>query len=647
MKPLPFLLTCAVRLVVLLAVASLTVTAQPLPGGEGGSRFQLGILGGVNYNNVATDMRNFINVAGDPGFAISDFSTSDGIAPFGGVSLQYPSNHLFSAYLRATYDDRSITGTSSGNELDAKLAYISIEPGLRLNILASRLHMLFGASALFNITDQYSYRPVRGEGSIAVTDATVDNINKTMLGVWGGFGYDIRLNPNSNGAVWVLTPFVEASYLFDQFSQPLDGGSEKWNTLTGRGGLALKLEIGPAPVVLSEIGPPPAVTFKVTPPRLGVVEPREVSEQFPLLNYIFFDSGSATMPARYPRLTMTQAKEFDEEALREGIGPGSSRPQTRTAKQLSIYYNAVNIIGVRMMNSPLSQITLVGSAPDLSDARQMAEDVKAYLVATFNIPDDRITTKGQIRPPHASGTRVTPKEDLPLVAVENRRVEILSNNSLLLKPVELRTLIEEPFGNDLRIDVSTRVPVKSWTMRITGRGFDQWYGPFYTPGQRINTTQMLAGASEATLTARLIAVTNDGKSAISEQQFSLSRREIVSARGNRFSILFDFDDSKTVAMYEEFLRNQVVPLIPGGSTIYVHGHTDAIGEEEYNNQLSEERAQGTLDIIVDELIKIGRSPVFYEMYGFGEDARHITFSNDTPEGRYHNRTVVIDVVPGK
>jgi outer membrane protein OmpA-like peptidoglycan-associated protein len=640
-------MTCAVRLAILCAVANLTVTAQPLPGREGAPRFQFGLLGGINYNTVATDMRNFVNVAGDPGFAISDFSTSDGIAPFGGLFIQYPSNRLFSAYLRATYDDRSITGTSSGNELDVKLAYIGIEPGLRMNILASRLHVFLGASALFNITNKFSYRPNRGEGSITVTDATLDNINKSILGAWGGFGYDIRLNPNSQGVIWVLTPFAEASYLFDQFSQPIDGGSEKWSTLTGRAGLALKLEIGPKPVVLSEIAPPPVVAFTVTPPRLGVVEPREVSEQFPLLNYLFFDSGSVTMPARYPRLTMTQAKEFDEQALREGIGPGSSRPQTRTAKQLSIYYNAVNIIGVRMMNSPSSQITLVGSAPDLAEARQMAEDVKAYLVTTFNIPDDRITTKGQIRPPHASGTRVTPKEDLPLVAVENRRVEILSNNSNLLKPVELRTLIEEPFGNDLRIDISTRVPVKSWTMRITGKGFDQWYGPFYTPTQRINTTQMLAGASDATLTARLVAVTNEGKSAISEQKFSLSRREIMSARGNRFSILFEFDDSRTVAMYEDFLRNQVAPMIPEGSTIYVHGHTDAVGEEEYNNELSEQRAQGTMDILVDELIKLGRSPVFYEIYGFGEDAARVTFSNDTPEGRYHNRTVVIDVVPGK
>jgi outer membrane protein OmpA-like peptidoglycan-associated protein len=647
MKPLPFLSTCAVRLVVLLAVASLTVTAQPLPCTDCGLHFQLGMLGGVNYNYLATDMRNFINVAGDPGFAVSDFSKSDGLTPFGGLFIEYPSNRLFGAYLRATCDDRRITGTSSSNELDANLAYISIEPGVRLNILASRLHMLLGASAQFNITNTYSYRPVLREGSVSVTDAKLDNINKSILGVWGGFGYDIRLNPGSTGVGWVLTPFVEASYLFDQFNAPIGGGSEKWNTLTGRGGLALKLEFGPEPVIRSEIAPLQTVSFTVTPPPSGVIEPREIRSHLPLLNYLFFDSGSVTMPARYPRLTPTQAREFDETALQVGIGPGSLRPQTRTAKQLSIYHNVLNIIGARMIIKPSSQITLVGSAPDPADARQMAEDVKEYLVTTFNIPADRIATKGEIRPPHASGTRLTPKEDLPLVAIENRRVEILSDDNELLKPVELKTVEEEPFDNDLRVAINTKTPIQSWTMRITGKGFDQWYGPFYTPTQRINTTPMLAGATEGTFKARLVTVTRDGKSLLSERDFSLSKGESVSIDDNRFAILFEFDESKTVGMYEDFLRHQVAPMIPGGSTIYIHGHTDIIGKAEYNNQLSEQRAEGALNILLDELSRLGRSPVTYELYGFGEDERRVTFSNDSPEGRYHNRTVIIDVVPAQ
>jgi outer membrane protein OmpA-like peptidoglycan-associated protein len=277
----------------------------------------------------------------------------------------------------------------------------------------------------------------------------------------------------------------------------------------------------------------------------------------------------------------------------------------------------------------------------------MAEDVKGYLVAAFNISADRISTKGQVVPPHASGTRVTPKEDLPLVAAENRRVEIHSDDGDLLKPVELRTIIEHPFGNDLLVDVSTRIPVRSWTLRITGKDFDQWYGPFHTPTRRINATEILAGAQRGTFSAKLVAVTDQGKSVITEREFSLDKHELIAFRGSRFSILFEFDESKTVAMYEDFLRRQVAPLIPDGARVYVHGYTDAIGDEGYNQELSERRAQGTLDILLDELGKLGRTPLFFEAYGFGEDAYRSNFPNGTPEGRYHNRTVVIDLVPGE
>jgi outer membrane protein OmpA-like peptidoglycan-associated protein len=634
-----------VSIAMLFCIASLTLTAQTTSGVDDGLRFRIGLLGGGSYNYVAADAGNFINVAGDPGFPLLDFSKSDGFAPFGGLLMEFPPNRFFSAYLRAIYDDRSVTGKPSGAEMDVRLAYIAIEPGLRINLPGNNLHMMIGGSALFNITDKFSYRPDGGEGSVTVENADLVNVNEAAFGVWGGFGYDIRLNPDSRGPGWLVTPFVEASYLFDQFSQPIDGGSEKWNTLTARGGIAVTMEFGPQPAPLSEIAPPPAITFSITPPRFGVVEPREVNEQFPLLNYLFFDSGSTDIPGRYPRLSMRQARVFDEDALNEGIGPGSLRHHDRAARQMNLYYNVLNVIGSRMTNRPMSKITLVGSAPDMNDARQMAEEVKGYLIATFGIPEDRIATRGQIRPPHASGTRVTPKEDLPLVAVENRRVEILSDDRVLLKPVEFRTIVEAPFGNDLHVDINSTIQMQSWTMRITGKGFNRWYGPFYTSSQRINTTEMLSDAPGGTFRARLVVVTDKGKSMISEQEFTLGRSETLPERGNRFSILFEFDESKTVAMYEDFLRNQVVPLIPDGATVYVHGYTDAIGETEYNAQLSEQRAQGTLDIILDELGRLGRPPVFFEAYGFGEEAHRANFTNDTPEGRYHNRTVIIDVVP--
>ena len=54
----------------------------------------------------------------------------------------------------------------------------------------------------------------------------------------------------------------------------------------------------------------------------------------------------------------------------------------------------------------------------------MARTVRDYLAGTFGIDSDRIAIQGAARPPHASGTRATPREDLPLVEEENLRVEV-------------------------------------------------------------------------------------------------------------------------------------------------------------------------------------------------------------------------------
>lgn len=117
------------------------------------------------------------------------------------------------------------------------------------------------------------------------------------------------------------------------------------------------------------------------------------------------------------------------------------------------------------------------------------------------------------------------------------------------------------------------------------------------------------------------------------------------APGFRFSILFEFDQSKTVATYERFLTQTVAPMIPDGSSIIIHGHTDIIGEESHNLALSRARANETMAVIDKALQKLGKRNISYDTYGFGEDIRRAPFDNNLPEERFYNRTVIIDIVP--
>jgi outer membrane protein OmpA-like peptidoglycan-associated protein len=55
--------------------------------------------------------------------------------------------------------------------------------------------------------------------------------------------------------------------------------------------------------------------------------------------------------------------------------------------------------------------------------------------------------------------------------------------------------------------------------------------------------------------------------------------------GLRYSIIYEFNQSKAIAIYEKYLTDVITPKIPVGATVIIHGHTDAIGEETYNQYL--------------------------------------------------------------
>lgn len=74
--------------------------------------------------------------------------------------------------------------------------------------------------------------------------------------------------------------------------------------------------------------------------------------------------------------------------------------------------------------------------------------------------------------------------------------------------------------------------------------------------------------------------------------------------------------------------------------VEVAGHTDSVGDESYNQQLSEQRAQA----VKDYLVKGGVGADRVSVVGYGESQPR--GSNDTIEGRRLNRRVEIRVIGG-
>ncbi|WP_379086103.1 OmpA family protein [Pedobacter sp. UC225_65] len=190
--------------------------------------------------------------------------------------------------------------------------------------------------------------------------------------------------------------------------------------------------------------------------------------------------------------------------------------------------------------------------------------------------------------------------------------------------------------------------LKSWTLALTDEsGTVKRYGPFTREQESMTATSILGSNKSGTYKVVMEGESKSGLPIRKEATVALVRQDERIDKGYRYSILFDFDKSTSIASYNKFLTEVVSPLITSGSTVIVHGHTDVIGEEAYNQKLSTSRATETQKVIQKALTNAGKSNVTFETFGFGEDTNRAPFENNFPEERFYNRTVIIDIIPGK
>lgn len=106
------------------------------------------------------------------------------------------------------------------------------------------------------------------------------------------------------------------------------------------------------------------------------------------------------------------------------------------------------------------------------------------------------------------------------------------------------------------------------------------------------------------------------------------------------SITFDFDSSTLKSQFYPVLDNLVATLREYDQTIIeVAGHTDSVGSDSYNQQLSVRRAESVGNYLMGRGVMRER----FIITGAGE-SRPVA-SNDTEAGRAQNRRVEITLVP--
>jgi outer membrane protein OmpA-like peptidoglycan-associated protein len=314
-----------------------------------------------------------------------------------------------------------------------------------------------------------------------------------------------------------------------------------------------------------------------------------------------------------------------------------------------------------MLKNPSSSIKLIGSSelgPD--DGSKMSESVKTYLTSIFGIDDSRISTEGRYKPKLPSEQPGGILE-LELLREGDRRVSVESSSPALLmeylsgpdaplKPVQFVASQTAPIDSYVAFNATgANIAFSSWSMEISDeKGELQHYGPYTHDSVSIPGKTILGTRPMGDFKVTMVGKTKHNKTVIQDTTVRMVLWNLPeNEEGLRFSIIYEFNDSEAIKIYDKYLTDIVLPKIPTNAAVIIHGYTDVIGEEAYNLNLSLARANDVKQIMETGLSKAGRSDVTFEVHGFGEDENLSQFNNKFPEERFYNRTVIIDIIPRK
>ncbi len=591
-----------------------------------------------------------------------------GVGGFASFLIEYRPIPVVGLMLNLGYDNRGgsfyqvVSPCNCPEDLKTNLSYATIQPSIRISPFGPDFYLFLGGAYGYNINKSFAYTFDQNNGDLFNTsEGEFSNIRQHVYSTHIGLGYDIQLaDPKSPNQV-ALSPFVSYHPYFGQAPRDI----ESWSLSTVRVGVALKFGKGKvnkvvktdseeavekktkeekeekATVIVSETD---NSTFSVRAP-ITVPVKRTINEAFPLRNYIFFEKENSKIPTRYVKLTANQASNFKPEQVLE---PSTTEQKGRSARQMKAYYNILNILGYRMVENPTATITLIGASAGNGAAlgKEYAESVKTYLVDVFRINSSRIAVEGRNQPVHPAELPGS-KNQLSLLREGDRRVDIVSNPSSLLAPLQIVVEKIDPLDSRILFNVQSEEnnPIETWNIHVTDEnGISKSYGPYTRKQESISGNTILGNKPKGTYTFVVTGQTLDGTVIKKESVMDLVRNEDPKEKSVRFSILFDFDKAKAVENYRRFLVEDVAPHIVNNGTVIIHGYTDIVGNNEYNMKLSEQRAVAVWKILEENVLADNKTGVKFNVLAFGMDEENAPFENKLPEERFYNRTVIIDIV---
>jgi hypothetical protein len=611
------------------------------------SSWWFGPAGGVNYNlyHGSTQVVN-----SDLTISATFQNTKDlNYFAFPVLEFHRPDSKL-GFTLNAGYDNRS---GSFDSTFHTKLAYITLEPSIRLNLFNSPFYLFSGPRIAFNVDKRYTYQP---DINSAETGGDFSDMKKQVISMQIGAGYDLSLTAENKKTQVIFAPFVSFHPYFGQNPRTI----ESWNLTTMRAGVALKFGSSHKKS-MSEKVEIPLVIAPETEARLIVNDSKNDpisqtdDEIFPLKDYVYFN----LKPVEISMPNVDKPIENQEaHFLHSSLGNLSDS----SFRQMIVNENFLNILGERMTKNPLDKVTLIGTSKDGSkDGLEMAESIETYLTDIYGIESSRVGVKGRYRIKIKS-EKHEGRREIALLRERDRQVLIKSNSKDLQMEFRGSSNVASKSLKKFTIDEASEYSyvtfktegadeaLSSWILKITDElGNVQNFGPYNKDIVSISGKSILGNSVYGKFKVVMIGILNSGQTVAKDTVVYLSKWTPPASydEAMRFKIIYEYNNSKSINIYKQYLTKVIIPNISHDATVVIHGHTENVRYTDYNLELMLARVNDAREILEKELEKANRTDVKFLVYGFGKDQIIAPFGNPNLVDKFSNRTVFIDIIPSK
>ncbi len=538
---------------------------------------------------------------------------------------------------------------TTNNTIDAKISYLEIAPIMQFhNLLPMKnLYFLAGLELGLPITKKYDLTIERSPNLFTTPEADIPDASARFAAVVGA-GWVFELDKH-----WKLSPEVSFRIPFTKVST--NANFDKWNIPQLRAGINITYDffsddqpeekpITPRETYLdASFGQVNAVNKDGSKASVKVVrvEDMQYTELFPLLPYVFYDE-------------MEEQPIETIQVMSSGNEAGKFNFSLLESDAEKINIRTLDIIGTRMQANPKSTITITGTNDGKKEksvkglSLNRANFAKEYLINNFGIASDRIIVKAVNTPEKASSSKD------PDGIAENRRIEITGDEPKLFEPIIISGENQRVAAPDLIEfipDIKTSDSITYWKLDVTqsGNNLKSLHGTSQPKAIHWAISPNVLANKQLPVDYVLILKNSAGKEkkikgTIPVEYFSTSKKkseELPDKTISKYSlVLFDFDKADVSKADMEIVDKYIVPAVKFNSTIDIYGYTDRIGDDTYNQQLAERRANA-----VKKILEAKVPNAKFVVHGIGESVS--IFDNENPVGRQLSRTVQIYVTTPK